>query len=101
LTKLDQVAFLVRLVKLGQERVVEVINLYEAKTQLSRLVERAAAGEEIVIAKAGRPVARLVKLAEPKPERQLGFLRGEIWIGDNFDDPLPQEMQDAFDGKGP
>ncbi len=89
-----------RLVKVGQERVVETVNLYEAKTQLSRLVERAAAGEEIVIAKAGRPVARLVKLAEPKPARQLGMYRGEIWIGDDFDDPLPQEMQDAFEGKG-
>ena len=79
-----------------------MINLYEAKTNLSALVERAAAGEEIIIAKAGRPLARLVPLAaKPEGDRPLGLMRGQIWIGDDFDDPLPQDLQDAFDGKCP
>ena len=78
---------------------METVNLYEAKTNLSRLVERAAAGEEITIAKAGRPLARLVPLAKRTEPRPLGFMRGRAWIGDNFDDPLPPEIQDAFNGK--
>ncbi len=81
---------------------VETINLYAAKTNLSALVERAAAGEEIIIAKAGRPLARLVPLAaKPERDRPLGMYRGLIHIGDDFDDPLPQDIQDAFDGKCP
>ena len=80
--------------KVDQGARVETINLYEAKTSLSSLVERASAGEEIIIAKAG-PLARRTG---PRP---LGFMRGQIWIGPDFDDPLPQEIQDAFDGKGP
>ena len=81
---------------------METINLYEAKTNLSALVERAAAGEEIIIAKAGRPLARLVPLADaPKGDRPLGLYRGLIHIGDDFDDPLPEDIQDAFDGKCP
>lgn len=72
------------------------INLYEAKTHLSELVERAAAGEEIIIAKAGKPRARLVPLPEEPPRRQPGLLKGEIWIADDFDDPLPPDLLDAF-----
>ena len=81
---------------------METINLYEAKTNLSALVERAAAGEEIIIAKAGRPLARLVPLEGARAgDRPLGMYRGLIHIGDDFDDPLPQDIQDAFDGKCP
>ena len=74
-------------------------NLYEAKTQLSDLVERAAAGETIVIAKAGVPMAHLAPLpaAEKPPLRQPGRLKGKIWIADDFDDPLPPEIQMYFD----
>ncbi|MBI5162420.1 MAG: type II toxin-antitoxin system Phd/YefM family antitoxin [Magnetospirillum sp.] len=79
----------------------ETVNLYEAKTHLSDLVERAAAGEEIVIAKAGQPKARLMPLAVPKVERVPGRWKGKIWISDDFNDPLPQEIQDAFEGKLP
>ncbi|MGH6906025.1 MAG: type II toxin-antitoxin system Phd/YefM family antitoxin [Geminicoccaceae bacterium] len=60
------------------------LNLYEAKTQLSKLVERAAAGEEIVIAKAGKPMARLVALGR-KPLRS-GLLKGKVWMADDFDE---------------
>ncbi len=74
------------------------VNLYEAKTQLSRLVEQAAAGDEIVIAKAGRPMARLVPI-EPKT-RHPGQWRGRIQIADDFDDPLPAELLAALQGRG-
>jgi prevent-host-death family protein len=80
---------------------VDTVNLYEAKTNLSRLVERAAAGEEIVIAKAGRPLARLVPLAMRTTPRPLGLYAGQVWIGDDFNDPLPDDIQKAFDGLMP
>jgi prevent-host-death family protein len=71
-------------------------NLYDAKTNLSALVERAAAGEEIIIAKAGRPMARLVPLAPARPPRRLGLLAGQVRVGDAFDAPLPDEIARAF-----
>jgi prevent-host-death family protein len=71
------------------------LNLYQAKTQLSALVERAAAGEEIVIAKAGRPMARLVSLEKRRPRRS-GFLKGKVWIADDFDD-TPEWLIRAFE----
>lgn len=77
---------------------METVNLYVAKTNLSRLVERAAAGEEIVIAKAGRPVARLVALAQSGP-RRLDLLAGEVRVGPDFDAPLPTSIATAFEGK--
>jgi prevent-host-death family protein len=63
----------------------DTINVHEAKTHLSRLLERAEAGEEIVIARAGRPVARLVPYANDRPKRVFGRLRGQIVIHDDFD----------------
>jgi prevent-host-death family protein len=76
------------------------VNLYDAKTQLSRLVKEAAAGAEIIIAKAGEPMARLVPLApEPKVERKPGRLQGQIWMSDDFDDPLPPDILAAFYGE--
>ena len=75
------------------------VNIHAAKTQLSRLVEEAATGREIVIAKAGRPVARLVALASPARRKQLGLLRGKIRVGADFDAPLPDDLLDAFEGK--
>lgn len=75
---------------------MSIINTYEAKTQLSKLIERAAAGEEIIIAKAGKPVARLTAYTEPAKPREGGQLRGKIWIADDFDDPLPDELLRAF-----
>ena len=75
------------------------LNLYEAKTHLSDLVERAARGEEIVIAKAGTPMARLVPIAEPERPvlRKPGMWKGKIWVANDFDDPLPPEIQMYFD----
>ncbi len=78
-----------------------VINLYEAKTRLSQLVDRAAGGEEIVIAKAGRPLARLVPLGARMEPRKLGPLRGQVRVSEDFDDPLPESMQRGFLGETP
>ena len=77
----------------------ETVSLYEAKTQLSSLVERAAEGEEIVIAKSGKPKARLVPMDDVRPMREPGRGRGQWRVGDDFDDPLPDEVLKAFDGK--
>lgn len=80
---------------------MDTLNLYEAKTQLSQLVDRAADGEEIIIAKAGKPMARLMPLAKPVREVKFGTMAGKIWIADNFDDPLPDDILAAFNGEGP
>ena len=76
----------------------KVLNLYAAKTQLSKLVDEAAAGEEIVIAKAGKPRARLVGLRSPRTKRKPGGAKGRIRIGKDFDAPLPAEVLEAFLG---
>ena len=76
-----------------------VLNLYEAKTSLSKLVDRAAAGEEIIIAKAGRPLAKLVPLRENELPRSPGGWEGKVYIAEDFDAPLPDELLDAFEGK--
>lgn len=75
-----------------------VVNVHEAKTHLSRLLERVAAGEEIVIAKAGRPVARLVPYAEEDEPRTPGGWEGRVWIADDFDE-LPADLLAAFEGE--
>jgi prevent-host-death family protein len=82
---------------------MDTVNLYEAKTKLSQLVERAAAGEEIVIARAGRPMARLAPLAQFVPRakrttpRPLGLYAGQVKIGPHFEDPLPESFLRAFE----
>ncbi len=76
----------------------ETVNIYDAKTRLSRLVERAAAGEEIIIAKAGRPRAKLVPLGASAEPRKPGCLKGRFSVADDFDAPLPTDTLDGFDG---
>lgn len=78
---------------------MDVVNVHEAKTHLSKLLERVEAGEEIVIARRGRPIATLVPHRPPR--RVPGSARGRIWISDDFDEPLPEEIQAAFEGRGP
>ena len=67
------------------------VNVYEAKTNLSRLIERARAGEEIVIARAGTPMVRLVPVEEPRPKRRLGMWEGQGWFADDWDSPEVNE----------
>ena len=76
-----------------------VINVYEAKTQLSRLLVRVEAGEEITIARANRPIARLVPVSPRPAKRVPGRDEGKIWISDDFDAPLPDDLQAALDGE--
>ncbi|MDZ7651423.1 MAG: type II toxin-antitoxin system Phd/YefM family antitoxin [Burkholderiaceae bacterium] len=78
-----------------------VVNIHEAKTQFSKLIERTGQGEEIIIARAGEPVARLTPLtAHHRPVvRPPGALKGEIWIADDFDAPLPDDALAAFEGR--
>lgn len=76
------------------------VNIHEAKTHLSRLVDRAAAGEEIIIAKAGKPMAKLVPLGLDLRPRQPGSMAGKIWMADDFDASLPSELlAEFYDGK--
>ncbi|HJT87486.1 MAG TPA: type II toxin-antitoxin system Phd/YefM family antitoxin [Bryobacteraceae bacterium] len=76
---------------------MKTVNIHAAKTHLSSLVEEAAAGEEIVIAKAGKPVARLVPLEKKRDLRKsLGIMKGKIWMSDDFDAPLPPEILRGF-----
>ncbi|HEY8040158.1 MAG TPA: type II toxin-antitoxin system prevent-host-death family antitoxin [Polyangiaceae bacterium] len=72
-------------------------SLYEAKTHLSELVDRAARGEEIVIAKNGVPMAKLVPLAKTLTRRKPGGWNGKVWIADDFDAPLPEETIELFE----
>jgi prevent-host-death family protein len=74
----------------------EIVTIHVAKTNLSRLVARAEAGEEIVIARGRKPVAKLVPIA-PKPKRVWGALRGKIAIGPEFFEPLPPEELDEWE----
>jgi prevent-host-death family protein len=73
------------------------VNVHDAKTHLSKLLERVAAGEEITIAKAGKPVAKLVPIDEARKPRVPGQDRGKVWMSDDFDDPLPPELQRYFE----
>lgn len=76
------------------------VNVHAAKTHFSSLLDRVAAGEEIVIAKAGKPVARLVGLtSDARPKRRLGSLAGRAVVPPDFDAPLPDDVLDAFEGR--
>ena len=75
------------------------VNIYAAKTHLSRLIGQANAGEGIVITRHGRPVARLVPAGEARPRRP-GLLEGKgYWIAEDFDEPLPEDLLDLFEGR--
>ena len=75
---------------------MKIVNIHHAKTHLSRLLRAVQAGEEVVIARRGQPVARLVALNPPKPARKPGGLKGRIRIGADFDAPLPTNLAAVF-----
>jgi prevent-host-death family protein len=82
----------------GGSVMTDTINLYDAKTNLSKLVDRAAAGEEIIIAKAGKPKAKLVPYRPFRKKRRFGQnLLGITYIAEDFDGPLPPELQKYFE----
>lgn len=76
------------------------INIYAAKTQLSRLIDRVNEGEDVVITRHGRPVARLIPALQERPVRKLGTLRGKVWMSEDFDAPLPGDLLALFEGEG-
>jgi prevent-host-death family protein len=78
---------------------MRTVNIHAAKTQLSRLVDAAAAGEEIIIAKSGKPMARLGPLVDTRRKRRLGVLAGKLRVPEDFDAPLPDEVIEAFEGR--
>jgi prevent-host-death family protein len=73
-----------------------MVNVHEAKTHLSRLLAEVERGDEVTIARAGRPIARLVP-AQPPAKRELGLERGQIWISPDFDDPMPDSWLDEWE----
>jgi len=76
------------------------VNIHEAKTHLSRLLQRVAGGEEIIIARSGKPVARLVSIAASPTVRPLGMDKGLYRVPDDFNAPLPPDLLAAFEGSG-
>jgi prevent-host-death family protein len=79
---------------------MQSVNIYEAKTQLSKLVDLASTGTDVVIARAGRPVARLTSLNDKEKRRiNFGALAGKGWIAEDFDAPLPDDLQALFEGR--
>ncbi len=79
---------------------MRVVELQEAKNHLSRLIDEVNAGQEIVIARAGKPVARLVPLSGKAKKRKLGILAGRLSVSDVFDSPLPAEILADFEESG-
>jgi len=77
----------------------QIINIYQAKTQLSKLIDQVLAGGEVTIGRAGRPVAKLVSYREKPLKRQFGLLKGKIFVPDDFDDES-EEINEMFYGSG-
>jgi prevent-host-death family protein len=77
----------------------EIINIHEAKTHLSRIVEEVAAGGEVIIAKAGKPMARLTSLAGEPRSKKLGLLKGKLKVSDDFNAPLDDATIATFEGR--
>ena len=76
-----------------------IVNVHEAKTQLSRLLQAVEAGEEVVIARAGQPVAKLVSVVPAVPRRRFGMLAGRYTVPPDFDAPLPDDTLALFEGR--
>ncbi len=76
-----------------------IVNIHHAKTHLSALLKRVLSGEEIIIAKSGRPVAKLVPLTADRPRRVLGGAQGQVWVAPDFDAPLPSDVLAEFENQ--
>jgi prevent-host-death family protein len=79
---------------------MRAVNIHGAKTHLSKLIEETSRGKEVIIAKAGKPVARLVPVRRGKKRRRLGLLAGKFSVLEDFDAPLPGDMIASFEGRG-
>ena len=76
---------------------MSTVNIYDAKTQLSKLVERAAAGEDVIIARSGKPIARLTQLETTQHKIRFGLLKSKVKVAKDFDAPLPQGILAEFE----
>lgn len=79
----------------------KVLNIHEAKTHLSRILEEVAAGKEVIIAKAGKPMARLCPVTPRVKKKRLGLLKGRIRVAEDFNAALPDEVLAGFEGRQP
>lgn len=78
---------------------METVNIYDAKTRLSQLVDKAASGEDVVVSRNGKPLARITRLVAPKRQIRFGLLQGQLTVPDDFDTPLPDEVLAGFEGR--
>ena len=72
------------------------VNIYEAKSKLSKLINQVIAGEEVIVAKSGKPVAKIVPFEKPTQNRKPGSAKGKLFISDDFDAPLPDDILEGF-----
>ena len=72
------------------------VNIYEAKSKLSKLINQVIAGEEVIVAKSGKPVAKIVPFEKPTQNRKPGSAKGKLFISDDFDAPLPNDILEGF-----
>jgi prevent-host-death family protein len=99
LTKLKTKSILLMRTEVWMNESEKVVNIHEAKTHLSRLLERVGRGEEVIIAKSGKPVARLVPVGKRPGRRRPGSAAGRITVKESFYEPLPEEVLRAFEGR--
>ncbi len=78
---------------------MDTVNIYEAKTRLSQLVDKAASGEDVVVSRNGRPLVRITRLELPQRHIKFGLLKGRVTIATDFDAPLPDQVLAAFEGR--
>jgi prevent-host-death family protein len=83
----------------GPTKAAESVNIYDAKTRLSQLVDKAAAGEDVVVSRNGKPLVRITGLVVEKRPVKFGVLRGKVKIAGDFDAPLPKEVLADFEGR--
>lgn len=78
---------------------METVNIYEAKTRLSQLVDKAASGEDVVVSRNGKPMVRITRLVAPARRIKFGVLKGKVRVAPDFDAPLPDELLAGFEGR--
>lgn len=78
---------------------MESVNIYDAKTRLSQLVDKAAAGEDVVVSRNGKPLVRITRLEVPKRRIKFGLLKGKLTVPADFDAPLPEDVVAGFEGR--
>jgi len=78
---------------------METVNLYDPKTRLSQLVDKAASGDDVLVSRNGKPLVRIARLEQPRPRVRFGLLKGKVKIRAGFDAPLPDEVLAGFEGR--